>query len=206
MSDLLPSNSTELEKKLAKTGIASFAQHIPIRDLHDPYTCPAPLLPYLAWAWSVDYWDVNWSEAKKRNYTAKAWDIHRKKGTIGAIKLAIDSLDAGFSTSITEWWQKLPQGIPGTIEVSIANTSRPINNKMYAEITRLINQTKPVAKHLAGLNIKLASKAKVIAIARAIKSDLITVYPYIPNKIIIENQLLTGGGIISANAISIKPR
>jgi hypothetical protein len=60
-SRLLPINSTPLERVLADVQVADLP--VPLRELMDPQRCPVALLPYLAWAWSVDRWDPAWSEA-----------------------------------------------------------------------------------------------------------------------------------------------
>jgi hypothetical protein len=57
-----------------------------IRHLWDPWTCDIDDLPYLAWALSVDIWDPDWPDAKKRAVTANALRDHRLKGTLGGIE------------------------------------------------------------------------------------------------------------------------
>lgn len=57
-----------------------------IRHLWDPWTCQIEELPYLAWALSVDIWDVDWPEAKKRLVVANAFSDHKRKGTLYAIE------------------------------------------------------------------------------------------------------------------------
>lgn len=52
-----------------------------LASLYDPRTCPARLLPYLAWAFSVDLWKDDWSEEKKRSVIAATPALHRLKGT-----------------------------------------------------------------------------------------------------------------------------
>ncbi|WP_232695865.1 phage tail protein I [Yersinia kristensenii] len=63
---------------------------VPLRTLWDPWQCPVTLLPYLAWALSVDRWDFNWSEATKRHVIASSFFIHQHKGTISALRRAVD--------------------------------------------------------------------------------------------------------------------
>ncbi|MEN3238541.1 phage tail protein I [Methylobacterium ajmalii] len=52
-----------------------------IRSLWNPETCPIEHLPYLAWALSVDLWNPNWPEVKKRSVVANALGLHQLKGT-----------------------------------------------------------------------------------------------------------------------------
>jgi phage tail P2-like protein len=44
----------------------------------DPYLCPTPLLPYLAWAMGVNFWNDRWSETTKRAWIAEQWDFKAK--------------------------------------------------------------------------------------------------------------------------------
>ncbi|MCW9529462.1 phage tail protein I, partial [Klebsiella grimontii] len=38
---------------------------VALRTLWTPTACPVDLLPYLAWALSVDRWDKNWTAERK---------------------------------------------------------------------------------------------------------------------------------------------
>ena len=49
-----------------------------IRRAKDPRTCPAHLLNFLAFERSVDIWDENWPEEKKRQVIADAPEDHRR--------------------------------------------------------------------------------------------------------------------------------
>ncbi|MBJ6889264.1 phage tail protein I, partial [Vibrio cholerae] len=66
---------------------------IRIKDLWDPYSCPLSLLPWLAWALSVDEWDDRWPEHIKRQVVQDSFDVHRFKGTPYAVQKALDSLN-----------------------------------------------------------------------------------------------------------------
>lgn len=89
---LLPPNATDLERKLEQVSARIDDIPIPIPQLWNPLTCPVNHLPWLAWQVSVDEWDSNWSEQTKRNVIAKSIDVHRHKGTPGAIKQALQSM------------------------------------------------------------------------------------------------------------------
>ena len=58
----------------------------PISTLWNADTCPAPLLPWLAWSFSVEIWDHDWSEATRRSVVREAIGVHQWKGTKTAIK------------------------------------------------------------------------------------------------------------------------
>lgn len=82
---LLPRNTTVLERNLEKTSLRF--KHSPvIQDLWNGSTCPVTMLPWLAWAVSVDDWDSIWSVERKRNAINESIYIHEHKGTPSSIK------------------------------------------------------------------------------------------------------------------------
>ncbi|MBC0865699.1 phage tail protein I, partial [Escherichia coli] len=105
MSDsrLLPTGSSPLEVVAAKACAEIEKTPVSIRELWNPDTCPANLLPWLAWAFSVDRWDEKWPEATKRAVIRDAYFIHCHKGTIGAIRRVVEPL--GYLINVTEWWE-----------------------------------------------------------------------------------------------------
>jgi phage tail P2-like protein len=121
-SDALPGNASELERSMADMDWArlSAVEVDLVRSLTDPATCPLELLPWLAWAMSVDVWDPAWSEATKRAVIAAAPQSHRLKGTRRAVRLVLEAL--GLSPIITEWWEDAPVRRRGTFRVTIPIT------------------------------------------------------------------------------------
>nr|WP_258802789.1 phage tail protein I [Hafnia paralvei] len=64
---LLPLNALASERALEQASAEQIlALPVPIRHVKDPATCPAHLLPWLAWEYAVDYWNPEWDEAQKR--------------------------------------------------------------------------------------------------------------------------------------------
>lgn len=90
---LLPPNASALEVALDKT-VAGRHAVLPsiVTSLWNADTCPAALLPYLAWALSVDEWDNTWSIDRKRAVIREARSIHDKKGTPAAIRHSLTTL------------------------------------------------------------------------------------------------------------------
>ncbi len=89
---LLPVGSSPLEVAAARACAEIENTPVPLRRLWSPDDCPANLLPWLAWAFSVDRWDENWPEATKRDVIRAAWFIHAHKGTIGAVRRVVEPL------------------------------------------------------------------------------------------------------------------
>ncbi|HBX3784857.1 TPA: phage tail protein I, partial [Klebsiella pneumoniae subsp. pneumoniae] len=85
-SSLLPPGSSALERRLAQACSGISDLNVPLRELWNPWKCPASFLPYLAWAFSVDSWDESWSEQEKRTVISESFRLHQHKGTIAAIR------------------------------------------------------------------------------------------------------------------------
>ncbi|MGE5509932.1 MAG: phage tail protein I [Bacteroidota bacterium] len=100
---LLPPNATEMEQAMSATSRRLLDIPRPLRELWRPETCPVEQLPWLAWALSVDVWNPEWSEARKRAVIAASVDVHRHKGTRYAIRKALEALDVG--CTIQEWFE-----------------------------------------------------------------------------------------------------
>ena len=149
---LLPKSSTQLERDLEFLIARSSDLPLSIKALWCPWTCPVSLLPWLAWANSVDDWQESWPDAVKRRVIADAFDVHRYKGTPCSVQKALDSL--GVQTSILEWWEPEGSGQRGTMTVSallnenIAGSGEGlINAQMLRLITTAINNSKRGSIH-----------------------------------------------------------
>ena len=174
MKSLLPSNSTQLERALE----AAFYERtiIPLRTLYNAQTCPVHLLPHLAWAWSVDRWDYRWSEAAKRGAIAASYYIHAHKGTIGALRRVVEPL--GYLIEIVEWFKTVPEGVPGTFALKVGVLDTGITEEMFKELERLIDDAKPVTRHMTGLDIMLETRLNAYVGFAVYDGDEIDVYPW----------------------------
>lgn len=170
---LLPVGSSPLELAAAKA--SAELTHVPVllRQLWNPATCPAPLLPYLAWVFSVDRWDECWAEDAKRNVILTAKYIHKHKGTIGAIRRVVELL--GYLINVTEWWQT--SDVPDTFRLDIGVLESGITEEMYLEMERLIADAKAASRHLIGLNITQDVRGSFYTGGLSYDGDIITVYP-----------------------------
>lgn len=148
---------------------------VKLRSTWNPATCPAELLPYLAIAFSVDRWSTDWDEAAQRAVIAASWDVHCKKGTVGSIRRMLESF--GYSPQITEWWQTEPPGQRGTFEITVGVLDVGITPELYTEIERLINSSRPLARHLTNLLIQIEPLATFYSAAATGCVDTLTVFP-----------------------------
>lgn len=100
---LLPPNATSAERAMALTTARVSDVPLPVAGLWNPDTCPAAVLPWLAWAFSVDIWDADWSEEQKRAAIAESIAVHRRKGTLWASRQALSgSIE---QAELLEWHQ-----------------------------------------------------------------------------------------------------
>ena len=173
MKSLLPLNSTQLERAME----AAFFEKtiVPLRDLYNPDTCPVHLLPHLAWAWSVDRWDYRWSEATKRAAIKASFYIHKHKGTIGALRRVVEPL--GYLIEIVEWFKTVPEGVPGTFALKIGVLDTGITEEMYQELERLIDDAKPVTRHMTGLAISLETQGNLNVGVTLYDGDELDIFP-----------------------------
>lgn len=88
-ADLLPSNSTPLERALAEAGSPKGIDPDVIRTLWSATECPPEFLPQLAWSLSVDFWELAATDEQRRDLIHGAIQWHRKRGTPWAIKQSL---------------------------------------------------------------------------------------------------------------------
>ncbi|EMM3171507.1 phage tail protein I [Serratia marcescens] len=146
---------------------------VALRTLWTPTACPVDLLPYLAWALSVDRWDKNWPAEKKIAAIQQSFWQHRRKGTRAAVRRVIESM--GFSATFAEWFDTGDR--PGTFRLEVDVNEVGITEKTLAELNRLVADAKPVSRHLSQLNIAATSRGTIHIGAASYQGEILTVYP-----------------------------
>ena len=189
MQSLLPLNSTPLERAVEAASVEDL--QIALRTLYNPDTCPAHLLYQLAWAWSVDRWDETWSEAVKRSVIRSAFYIHAHKGTIGALRRVVEPF--GYLIDVVEWFQTVPEGVPGTFALKVGVSEEGISEETYRELSWLIDDARPVSRHMTGLAISLETVGAVYLGAALYDGDELDIYPPAPSDIEVTGSIGRGG-------------
>lgn len=146
MSDLLPYNATDQERALAETTARISDVSVIVREAWNPDTCPSNVLPWLAWAFSVDDWETNWTDEQKRQVIKQSVYSQRIKGTIGAVTRQLAAL--GYQIQILEWFQQSPQGAPYTFDVYITANQNPLTPNDLNKVLEVINTNKNLRSHL----------------------------------------------------------
>lgn len=145
MSDLLPINATKQERALSMTTARAGSVPVPVGELWDPYTCPLAVLPWLAWSLSVDPWDSTWSEGQKREAIAESIAVHRVKGTIGALKRALQAI--GYECVVND-----QTGTPYVFRVGIDVTTGAAVEQAYAQAEAIALKVKNARSHLLSID------------------------------------------------------
>ncbi|SXE48755.1 tail protein I [Klebsiella variicola] len=172
-NSLLPPGSSALERRLAQACSGISDLNVPLRDLWNPWKCPAKFLPYLAWAFSVDRWEETWTETAKRQAVSDAFWIHQRKGTVAAVKRVIEGL--GYSMTLEEWWKVADPA--GTFRLEIDLNEIGITEPMIYELERIIGDAKPVSRHISQLTLLQHSRGLASIGAAVSDGEVITVYP-----------------------------
>ncbi len=169
MSELLPPSSTPLERALANTVAKVSTLPTPARDLWNPDTCPVELLPWLAWAFSLDDWDVTWTEAQQRAAVKASYSVHRYKGTIGSVKDALQAL--GLSVQVQEWFNQIPAGDPYTYKLLLEVNQYGVSLAQLETIQAVVENAKNLRSHMTTLDLTVASNATVYIGAVALSGN-----------------------------------
>lgn len=159
---LLPPNATAAEHRLEQATARLGELPTPLRDLWNADTCPAHLLPWLAWALQVDIWDNSWSDDAQRAVIRGAITVHRRKGTPWAIKRALANagygdaiLSEGFSSanyngSTLHDGSRLYVGDSDWSKYRLL-MERPISSEQAEQIRRMLALVAPARCHLVDI-------------------------------------------------------
>ncbi|MFJ5429251.1 phage tail protein I [Pectobacterium actinidiae] len=196
---LLPPSSNDFMRRAAQAAEVLSLLPVDLNALWNADKCPLDLLPYLAWALSVDRWDKNWSEQTKRQVIKAAWLVHRQKGTIAAIRRVIEPF--GYLVQVVEWFQN--GGEPGTFQLAVGVNEQGITDEIYRELEQLIEQAKPCSRHLTALSINLDVHGEITAGVVGYLGDELTVYPYMPQVISSTGLCVVGASIHIIDNMSV---
>lgn len=176
LPSLLPPNATRQEVALSRTA-ARLADPAPqCRQMWDPETCPAAHLPWLAWALSVDEWDSGWTEAQKRGAIRASYNVHRYKGTVGALRDALGAL--GYAIELLEWHQESPPAEPYTFGLTADLGGLPIDGALWTGIEAVAMAAKNVRSHLRYIRLRAGVQGAFYVGGTMLAGETVRVDPY----------------------------
>lgn len=179
--DLLPPNATAQERALTEALARLSEVPVPVASLWDVDTCPAALLPWLAWAMSVDQWEPDWTETQRREVVRRSVAVHRVKGTRGALQRAVNAL--GYTVRVREWFEEDPQGEPYTFALEIEVDDRGISDALYGQLRTTAEAAKNVRSHLSGLIAVSTVRAALRVGTGLLSGAVLQVLPWQPGEI-----------------------
>lgn len=202
---ILPDSCSDYEKALDVAVSERYAQiNSPVSTIWDPNLCPYPALPYLGWALSVDYYQSDWSEKVQRRVVASSIDYHRKKGTRGAVELAIS--DLGLSAKLTEWWEMVPEGEAGTFKVDVYASDTPLTEKVAVQLGHAIDNAKRKSQHLIDLTLRVRSQARLNLAACCKVGERVRIFPRQAKVIKTQTTITLACGLRITEIVRILPR
>lgn len=147
MSNILPPNSTLLEKAFA-SAVSLPVCPSPHASLLHPEFCPIDFLPWLAFDYGVKSWNPEWSINVKRAQIKAAPIINRVRGTALAVSETVKAF--GGAIVMREWFEKTPKGTPGTVSfiLSLSDSDGNAPSAEYLnQVIKAIEAAKPLHVH-----------------------------------------------------------
>lgn len=204
MSSLLPPNATATERAVDEATARLADIPVPLRDLWNPATIPAPLLPWLAWGLSVDVWDPAWTESRRRAVVASSIEVHRRKGTAAALRTALAALD--YDARLVEWWQNLPSSAPYTFGVEALLDERGIDPALWDDIERVALAAKNVRSHLTSIRLLAESPSTIRFASASVVAETVTVEPWQPSEIEVGGSAYLAAGVQQIESVTLQPQ
>lgn len=121
-----------------------------------------PVLDLLAWQWHVDFYELARTLEMKRAAVKGSIAWHRKKGTVWAIRKALEML--GIKGTVTEWW-KIPGAKPYTFAVEAEITSG-----FWSQYPDSVDATKVIRK---AIEMSKSTRSWLMALHTVITADIV---------------------------------
>ncbi|WP_294963823.1 phage tail protein I [Sulfurimonas sp.] len=144
-----------------------------IETLANPLECDEKYLPFLAYAFKVDFWDESLSIDNKRALITKSLELHKIKGTTGAVKKVFEALN--MKATIKKWFEY--EGEPYHFKIDLSVEDRPITPDMIEELEKYVGLFKNVRSILDETDVIATSKGTLKICIGAI-SEVTEIAPY----------------------------
>ncbi|MBU6141285.1 MAG: phage tail protein I [Proteobacteria bacterium] len=173
---LLPPNASILLRDLEEIFGKSFDLPVLNRFVVNPNLAPAHILPWLAWALSVDDWSDSWPEQIRRNVIKASVEVHKKKGTIGALKKALQAFNYT-NIKVEEWFEYGADPYFFRVFFDVREPGFDVN--ILPQVQKVIENTKNARSHLESLRAYLSAEMGLVSIGSIVISKEVTPIPYI---------------------------
>jgi len=121
--------------------------------LANPMKCDEKYLPFLAYAFKVDFWDETLSVADKRRVIESSLLLHQRKGTLWALERVFEALE--MEAEVKEWFEYDAEAYHFKIDVFISDISKKISKELTINLREYVEIYKNVRSILDEINIRL---------------------------------------------------
>ena len=125
--------------------------------LANPLICDKKYLPYLAYAFKVDFWDDSLETKDKRALIKQSLALHRYKGTTWAIEQVFEALN--IKAVVKEWFNY--GGEPYHFKIDLSLEDKEITPERANELTKYVGIFKNVRSILDELILSYMQSVKV---------------------------------------------
>lgn len=132
-NSLLPPSASNFMRCAEAVGTRITDIPVDLNTLWSPDTCPVHLLPYLAWAFSVDRWDRNWPEETKRQVIRDAWLITEACQVLAISKSLVD-VEATVSPEISASAVKAEHRTGVAVDAQALAVALAVRHMVQAEV------------------------------------------------------------------------
>ena len=158
-----------------ETRVAKIKQELQvISTLAQPKRADERFLPYLAHSHQVAFWSNDLTLDEKRAIIDFSIHLHRKKGTLFALKEVLKRLN--IDVKFYEWFEY--QGLPYHFKVDVDFLNRPVEDKDLKIIEEFIEIYKNTKSILELININIKTNLKEKYAMATITGEEIEVLPY----------------------------
>ncbi|WNL11726.1 phage tail protein I [Aliarcobacter cryaerophilus] len=166
-----------------ETRVAKLKQELQvISTLAQPKRANEEFLPYLAHTYQVVFWSDELTSDEERELIDLSILLHRKKGTIFALKEAFKKIN--MDIKISEWFDY--GGLPYHFKIDIDLLNRPVTQKQLNLIEDFIEIYKNEKSILELGKIRAKTQIKSRYAGACMNTDIIKIYPAHSKKMNVE--------------------
>ena len=173
--DSLNVNASKFEQDIEDVISRLVKEDFTLQHTWDIDNCDESMLPWLAWAYSVDTWDAQgWNTEQKRKVIHNSIRAHKVKGTKGAIYDAINAL--GYIPRIPEWYEGGSVNKPVNFDIEVTILPNDASRNATKKIQHIIESNKNI-RSIAKLIVIQPTLTKYHVGAATTDGMITTIYP-----------------------------
>lgn len=205
LTSLLPQSEDSKLKAIDlayETRVAKIKQELQaISTLAQPKRAAERFLPYLAHSHQVTFWSDELTLDEKRAIIDFSIHLHRKKGTLFAVKEVLKRLN--IDVKFYEWFEY--EGLPYHFKIDVDFISRPAGKEELRLIEEFIEIYKNEKSVLELISVKLRSNLKEKVAATTVTGENIQVVPMVSRNLFTDTKEKLALVSLMSEYLEIKP-